>query len=62
MGPHQFIFIVRLADEYFEYIAANRSFAVPIVEGCLSRLNEVGYPRNTLPVSPHHLGTIFSSS
>lgn len=41
MAPHQYIFIVRLADEYFDVVASNRQFAGSILQGCLARYSEV---------------------
>lgn len=43
MGPHQFMFMVRIVDEYFDSVASNRVFATPIIEACLSRFAEVCY-------------------
>ncbi|KIM29831.1 hypothetical protein M408DRAFT_22702 [Serendipita vermifera MAFF 305830] len=41
MGPHQFIFLIRMVDEYFDSVASNRAFATPIIEACLSRFAEI---------------------
>ncbi|KAG8798021.1 RNA polymerase II mediator complex subunit [Serendipita sp. 398] len=35
LSPHQFVFVVRLVDEYFDLVASNRAFSTPIIEGCL---------------------------
>lgn len=41
MAPHQYIFIVRLADEYFDVVVSNRQFAGALLQGCLARYSEV---------------------
>ncbi|KAG8811126.1 RNA polymerase II mediator complex subunit [Serendipita sp. 399] len=35
LSPHQFIFVTRLVDEYFDLVVSNRAFATPVIEGCL---------------------------
>ncbi|KAG8807594.1 RNA polymerase II mediator complex subunit [Serendipita sp. 399] len=35
LSPHQFIFVTRLVDEYFDLVISNRAFATPVIEGCL---------------------------
>jgi len=44
LGPHQFIFVVRIIDEYFDSVASNRAFATPVIEACLARYVEVSFP------------------
>lgn len=40
MAPHQFIFLVRLAHEYFDILVSNRAFATPMIESCAIRYAE----------------------
>ncbi|CAG7850845.1 SubName: Full=Uncharacterized protein {ECO:0000313/EMBL:CCA73079.1} [Serendipita indica DSM 11827] len=41
LGPHQFVFLSRIIDEYFDVVASNRAFATPVVEGCLAQWAEI---------------------
>lgn len=37
----QFAFVARLCNEYFHVVVSYRGFAIPVIEGCLLRLEEV---------------------
>jgi hypothetical protein len=41
MAPHQLVFLVRLAHEYFDILVSNRAFATPMIESCAIRYAEV---------------------
>lgn len=41
MAPHQLIFLVQLAHEYFDILVSNRAFATPMIENCAIRYADV---------------------
>jgi hypothetical protein len=41
MAPHQLVFLVQLAHEYFDILVSNRAFATPVIESCAIRYAEV---------------------